>query len=86
MKEPGPGSFCSMPGVVNPGGEWEAVFLAHWIPGTFRYPSLWVLMQRRYQQLVLFTRHDRGRLEDGDDLSMILVKFPSLVESLDRKI
>lgn len=73
-------------GVVDPAGEWEAVYFAHWIPGSFRYRSLWDLMQWEYQQTVLFTRHVRGRLERDDDLSMILVKFPSLIDSMDRKI
>ena len=73
-------------GVVDPAGEWEAVYFAHWIPGSFRYRSLWALMQWEYQQLVLFTRYVRGRLEKDDELSMILVKFPSLIDSLDRKI
>jgi hypothetical protein len=82
----GTGVFLLDAGVVNPDGEWEAVFFAHWIPGTFRYPSLWALMQRQYQELVLSTRHVRQRLEVYDDLSMILVKFPSLIEALDRKI
>jgi cell wall assembly regulator SMI1 len=73
-------------GIIDPAGEWEAVYFAHWIPGSFRYRSLRALMQWQYQQIVLFTRHVRGRLEKDDDLSMILIKFPSLIDSLDRKI
>lgn len=25
-------------------GEWEAWYLAHWLPGAVRYPSFWHLM------------------------------------------
>lgn len=37
------------PKVVNAEGEWEAWFLADWIPGAYRYPSFQALMESIYQ-------------------------------------
>jgi hypothetical protein len=36
------------PQVVAPDGEWEAWFLASWLPGANRYRSFWELMQAEY--------------------------------------
>ncbi len=36
------------PQVVTPEGEWEAWFMATWLPGAARYRSLWELMQHEY--------------------------------------
>ncbi|MGI3201371.1 SMI1/KNR4 family protein [Streptomyces sp. GLT-R25] len=37
------------PGVVTPDGEWEAWYLAHWLPGAVRYRSFWDLMNDEYR-------------------------------------
>lgn len=37
------------PLVVTPDGEWEAWYLAHWLPGARRYRSFWDLMQDEYE-------------------------------------
>ncbi|MFI0718030.1 SMI1/KNR4 family protein [Streptomyces sp. NPDC021224] len=35
--------------VVTPEGEWEAWYLAHWLPGAVRYRSFWDLMNDEYR-------------------------------------
>lgn len=40
------------PEVVTPDGEWEAWFLASWLPGARRYPSYWDLMQAEYASFI----------------------------------
>ncbi len=40
------------PKVVNPSGEWEAWFMAHWVPGADTYPSFWEMMQERYSSFL----------------------------------
>ncbi len=37
------------PRVVTPDGEWEAWYLAHWLPGAIRYRSFWDLMNAEYK-------------------------------------
>ncbi|MGW1803040.1 SMI1/KNR4 family protein [Streptomyces sp. NPDC001984] len=37
------------PLVVTPDGEWEAWYLAHWLPGATRYRSFWDLMNDEYK-------------------------------------
>ncbi|MBC9712815.1 SMI1/KNR4 family protein [Streptomyces sp. TRM66268-LWL] len=37
------------PCVVTPEGEWEAWYLAHWLPGAVRYRSFWELMDSEYR-------------------------------------
>ncbi|MFC4465346.1 SMI1/KNR4 family protein [Streptomyces xiangluensis] len=37
------------PCVVTPEGEWEAWYLAHWLPGAVRYRSFWELMNGQYR-------------------------------------
>ncbi|MFJ9843824.1 SMI1/KNR4 family protein [Kitasatospora sp. NPDC101155] len=37
------------PRVVTPEGEWEAWYLAHWLPGAIRYRSFWDLMNSEYK-------------------------------------
>lgn len=36
------------PRITNPEGEWEAWFLAPWLPGAHRYRSFWDLMNAEY--------------------------------------
>lgn len=43
------------PQVVTPEGEWEAWFLANWLPGAQRYRSFWELMQGEHAE---FMRQD----------------------------
>jgi hypothetical protein len=46
------------PAVVTPYGEWEAWFLASWLPGAQRYRSFWDLMQAEYAS---FARVEKPR-------------------------
>ncbi|MCC7446707.1 MAG: hypothetical protein IT324_04785, partial [Anaerolineae bacterium] len=44
------GAVCLLnPLVVGPDGEWQAIFMANWIPGAYRFASFWDLMQHEYQ-------------------------------------
>ncbi|MEU1599644.1 SMI1/KNR4 family protein [Streptomyces sp. NPDC005708] len=38
------------PCVVTAEGEWEAWFVAHWLPGAVRYQSFWDLMDDEYRR------------------------------------
>ncbi|MFI6351877.1 SMI1/KNR4 family protein [Streptomyces sp. NPDC050743] len=38
------------PCVVSADGEWEAWFIAHWLPGAVRYQSFWDLMNDEYRR------------------------------------
>ncbi|MFF8611247.1 SMI1/KNR4 family protein [Streptomyces sp. NPDC015350] len=38
------------PRVVTPDGEWEAWYLAHWLPGAVRHRSFWDLMNDEYRR------------------------------------
>ncbi|MGD2156543.1 MAG: SMI1/KNR4 family protein [Anaerolineales bacterium] len=40
------------PQVVTPQGEWEAWYLASWLPGAIRYPSFWKMMQAEYERFL----------------------------------
>jgi hypothetical protein len=40
------------PRVVSPNGEWEAWFMAHWVPGSERYPSFWELMNAEHRSFL----------------------------------
>jgi len=42
----GTAMYLLNPDVVDAGGEWEAFFFAHWIPGVRRFPSFLALMQQ----------------------------------------
>ena len=47
---PGAGDvYLLNPHVVTPAGEWEAWYLAHWLPGAVRYRSFWDLMNDEYR-------------------------------------
>ncbi|MFB8034415.1 SMI1/KNR4 family protein [Streptomyces sp. NPDC056004] len=37
------------PHIITPDGEWEAWYLAHWLPGAVRYRSFWDLMNDEYR-------------------------------------
>jgi hypothetical protein len=43
------GVYLLNPEAVTPDGEWEAWFLAHWVPGANRFPSFAHLMLHDYQ-------------------------------------
>jgi hypothetical protein len=51
--------FLLNPLVVTPEGEWEAWFLASWIPGAYRYPAFWEMMQAQYKDF-LYIEANRG--------------------------
>lgn len=46
------------PCVVTAEGEWEAWFMANWLPGAARYRSFWEMM--RHEQEVFLQEHDVG--------------------------
>ncbi|MGN9787995.1 SMI1/KNR4 family protein [Nonomuraea sp. ZG12] len=42
------GQFLLNPHIKTPDGEWEAWYLAHWLPGAQRYRSFWDLINDRF--------------------------------------
>jgi hypothetical protein len=43
------GHFLLNPHIKTPDGEWEAWYLAHWLPGAQRYRSFWDLINDRFR-------------------------------------
>ena len=44
--------YLLCPDVVDQGGEWEAWFVASWLPGASRYASWWEMLQDEYRSFV----------------------------------
>ncbi|MGW4469776.1 SMI1/KNR4 family protein [Nonomuraea sp. NPDC004354] len=42
------GAFLLNPHIMTPDGEWEAWFMASWLPGATRFRSFWDLMRDQY--------------------------------------
>jgi len=51
-EESGTEVYLLNPQIVTPEGEWEAWFLAHWLPGARRYRSFWDLMHGEYRSFL----------------------------------
>jgi hypothetical protein len=68
---------------VGADGEWEAWFMASWIPGAYRFPSFWEMAQFLYSGLLEATAHDNRRSKSNDDL---IDKLPNLIAELQAKI
>jgi SMI1 / KNR4 family (SUKH-1) len=73
------------PNVVTANGEWEAINFT-WVGGENQYPSFWDLMQREYRYSVFWAERRKWQLHREDDPQMIIVKFPYLIQDLERKI
>jgi hypothetical protein len=85
------------PQVVTPEGEWEAWYLASWLPGATRYCSFWEMMQAEYESFLdsreyvkeytqEYIEYVKKRLSPSDDPQMLVVKLPDLIETLQREI
>lgn len=70
------------PEVVSTDGEWEAWFMAGWIPGAYRFPSFWDLTQYLYDGLLQFKVHQNQRATSISDLNS---KLPNLYAELQSK-
>src|SRR5690606_3968544 len=68
---------------VGPDGEWEAWFMASWIPGAYRFPSFWEMAQFLCEGLLEATTHNNQRSKSDDDL---IDKLPNLIAELQAKI
>jgi hypothetical protein len=82
------------PLVVGPDGEWEAWYLASWLPGAERYPSFWEMMEVAYDRFVEsreslaaatpeFVDYARQRLFARPDARRTAARLPDLIEALD---
>jgi hypothetical protein len=49
------------PQIVTPDGEWEAWFVATWLPGANRYHSFWEMMQGEYKKLLYLLNHNKWK-------------------------
>jgi len=56
----GDGIYLLNPLTVTPEGEWEAWFLASWIPGAHRYRSFWDLMRAEHDSFLSMLKYERG--------------------------
>ena len=74
------------PQVVTEEGEWEAWYLAHWLPGAARYRSFWELMEAEYESFTTTEAHERRRLAPGEDAEGETAKLPGLIEELEGKV
>ncbi len=73
------------PQVVTREGEWEAWFLASWLPGASRYRSFQKMMQAERKNFMDLKRQEEKRLVLRDAPEMIGVKLPRLIEELTRQ-
>lgn len=71
------------PDVISADGEWEAWFMAGWIPGAYRFPSFWEMAQFLYEGLLQFSAHQNRRSKSDNDL---IDKLPHLIAELQSKI
>ena len=74
------------PLVVGPDGEWQAIFMASWIPGAYRYPSFWAMMQHDYELFTKFDSRDRRKYHPGEGPQVLLQKADGLIELLREEI
>lgn len=70
------------PDAVSAEGEWEAWFLAGWIPGAYRFPSFRELTQYLYAGLLEFSAHQNQRVKSSEEL---IDKLPNLLAELQFK-
>lgn len=72
----GEGQYLLNPQVVTADGEWEAWFMAHWLPGAIRYRSFADMLQDARQSYDDLAAHDAIRLRAGEN---VLDKLPGLI-------
>jgi SMI1 / KNR4 family (SUKH-1) len=74
------------PNVVKANDEWEAMVFT-WVENDgSRQQSFWDLMQKEYRYSVFFSERRKLQLHREDDQQMIIVKFPYLIQDLERKM
>jgi hypothetical protein len=74
------------PNVVMSNGEWEAMLFT-WVESDgSRQRSFWDLMQKEYRYSVFFAERRKLQLHREDDQQMIIVKFPYLIQDMERKM
>lgn len=71
--------FLLNPEAVGTDGEWEAWFMAGWIPGAYRFPSFWDMLQHEYHTLLNKQVHDNKRAKTDDEIS---ARLPHLLQEL----
>ncbi len=70
------------PLMVGPDGEWQAIFMASWIPGAYRYPSFWALMQHEYQSFRDLNAREQKRFRPAENIETLPRKMDGLIELL----
>ncbi len=70
------------PLVVRPDGEWQAIFMANWLPGARRYPSFWDMMQGEYQTFADLDRREQKRYRASQGVNVLPQKVGGLIEVL----
>ncbi|MEW5871229.1 MAG: SMI1/KNR4 family protein [Chloroflexota bacterium] len=95
--DPGDGSLYLLnPRIITPDGEWEAWYLAPWLPGATRYPSFWELMQaelarvseslaRRQAFTPEYLDHVRKRLLPLEPVKETY-RLPELLQQLEEEV
>lgn len=74
------------PLVVGPDGEWQAIFMASWIPGAYRFPSFWDLMQHEYQSFRDLDTQEQKRFLPGVNIATLPAKIDDLIALLRAEV
>jgi hypothetical protein len=94
--DPGDGAIYLLnPEVVTPEGEWEAWYLASWLPGAERFRSFWEMMQAQYEQFLAavpapeevdpaYIEYVKERLRPAGAPEALAAKLPELLEMLQQ--
>ena len=70
------------PSIITSDDEWEAWFFASWIPGAYRFPSFWEMLQYEYHTLLEHQAQQNKRAKTDNE---IIDKLPHLLEELRTK-
>jgi hypothetical protein len=70
------------PLVVRPDGEWQAIFMASWLPGARRYPSFWDMMQGEYRTFANLDAREQKRYRASQGEDALPRKVGGLIELL----
>jgi hypothetical protein len=70
------------PLVVRPDGEWQAIFMASWLPGARRYPSFWDMMQGEYQVFSDMDTREQRRYRASEGADALPRKVGGLIDTL----
>jgi hypothetical protein len=85
ISDVGDGIMLLNPRVVSKEGEWEAWFLASWLPGANRYRSFWDMMQASFRSFRRFAATEAKRVSSAEPVERAAEKLDGLIAELREK-